>query len=325
MKKYIAAIIFIALFLSMLAPQARAQTIPDLDLLMFPASTYLQVIPGKSITHRVLFQYTGSQPIQVTPRVRDFTADGTTGIPVVQETVSFSSISLRNPNMKLGQPFVMQPNTKFDLVLEITPDSGVIEKEYHLILLATAEPMPGSLGSNSGAAASGVIGSNMIISVSPDGTNKGEIKMSKFPMSRFVDSFGEITIKALAENTGDTATVPKGSITMHHWQGKELGNWFIYPDVILAKSTRLLRATPIDPSTVTEETKPDIVEMKYDAPFLLGPYTITTQLVDAKNTATQHTTVVYAFPFSIIAVILLGLASYLTYRFFSAKLTQKQW
>ncbi len=325
MKKHLITTIFTTLLLGLSVVQVKAQAVPDLDLLMFPSSVYLQVIPGKSITHRVLFQYTGTQPIQVTPRVRDFTADGTTGIPVIQETVSFSSMSLKNPNMKLGQPFVMQPNTKFDLVLEITPDAGLIEKEYHLTLLATAEPLPGALGSDTGAAASGVIGSNMIISVSPDGTNKGEIKMSKFPMPRFVDSFGDITIKALAENIGETATVPKGSITMHHWQGKELGNWFIYPDVILAHSTRLLRATPIDPTTVTEETKPDIVEMKYDAPFLLGPYTITTQLIDTKNTATQHTTVIYAFPFSIIAVILLGLASYLAYRFFSAKLTQKQW
>lgn len=303
----------------------QAQEKPALDMAIFPATTYLSVKPGKSITHRVLLQYNGTQAVQITPEIHDFVANGVSGVPVIKDSTSFATITLDNPQQKLNQPFVMHPNTKLDFSLTITPSPAMVEKEYPLVFLLRAEPLPDRIGDTTGAAASGVIASNMIVWVSHDGQNRGEITMAKFPMPRFIDSFGKISVKGLAENTGETALAIKGTITLHHWQGKQLGKWFIFPDVVLAKSTRLVRGILVDPAELKEDDEPQVVPMEYDAPFLLGPYTVTTQLESPDGSTEQRTVTVFALPFSITIAILTGLGLYGGYLAVGRYVNQKRW
>lgn len=314
-------------FLISLTPtRVFAQNKPALDLAVFPPTAYLHVKPDRTISHRVILQHTGTLPMHITPTVVDFAADGETGIPQLQDHLSFSSISLLNPGKKLGDSFRIEPNSKYEFVFTINPEPNIVEQEYHLAILLKAEPAPGIVGSDTGAAASGVVVSNLILVVSDSADDKGKIEIQKFPMPRLVDSFWHLKIGVLAENTGTTATVPKGTITIHHWQGRKVADWFIFPDVILAKSTRLLRATKTDPLVVVDgETSPKIIPMVYDEPFLIGPYTVTTKLEAADGSIQQHTITVFALPFSILAGVLLIVTLYLVYRYGNRLLTERRW
>lgn len=321
----LAIILFLSAFVVSGAIPVFAQTKPDLDLLVFPPTAYLHVIPGKSISHHVILQYTGSQVLQVTPEVHDFSANGSTGVPALGDTTNFQTVTIVNPDMKLGQPFLIHPNTKVDIALTIQPSPTMIEKEYPLALVLKAEPLPDRIGHETGTSAAGAIVSNMIVLVSQSGDNKGSISITNFPMPRIIDSFGQVKIAALAENTGDSATAPKGTITLHDWRGNKLGSWFIFPDVVLAKSTRLVRATLADPTQLKEGDKPKLVGMSYDAPFLVGPYTVTTQVEKADGSSEQHTITVFALPFSIIIAILVGVGLYVGYLQLGRLLSEKKW
>jgi len=298
-------------------PLVNAQSIvPDLDLTIFPPTAYLTVKPGTSLTHRIILKYEGTVRAKILPELVDFTTDGLTGTPVLQKPSQLDYIKLQNPDKQLGTPFVIEPGTQTELMLTIEPPLHAKQGEQPLSLILTAIPDTTVIFDGGSAQASGAVASNIILSVQNDFDNQADLRIEKIRLPKIVDSFSSINFKVLAKNIGRNAAAATGQIRLNHgWSGKELKHWYIYPDVILANSTRELRSLAQDPDSLNPNNDEIIFEkLNYKPPFLIGPYEVTVNLSSANqpnNTTHQRTQTIIALPLSIIGFLILGVSLYI--------------
>lgn len=325
---FIAGFLALAGFLPLATP-TLAQTTPvdtvelteqassaELDLTIFPPVGYLSVKPGESISHRVVLQHHGTIPLQVTPELVSFTTDGKTGAVQLGKPLKHSYIKIQNPDKQLGQPFLLKPKQSLELVLLIAPPAGAELGEQTLSLLLTAQPNT-RVVYDTGTQTSGGVASNIVLAVQDDSENQGRIELDSFRLPKFIDSFGLIKFDILAKNTGRNALAVKGEISLSHFDNTELKRWFMFPDVVLANNSRLVRGTSQDPTQLANEEVLEVVPLEYDSPFLIGPYTLTATLVSetsSLDSSTELTTTIIALPFSIMAAVLLSAVLYLGVR-----------
>ncbi len=310
----------------------------DLDLAVFPPTAYLVVKPETKIEHQVLVDYQGTVPIYLTPQLVEFTTDGKTGQPLLGEPTELDFITIKNPSWQLGQPTELKPATQLQLVLEIEPSSTVSLDEQPLSLVLMAQPSIDVIRDGSRAQTSGAIASNIILSVQGDFQNLGELIIDQLQVPRIIDSFQNLKFTLNAHNEGRNAVAAQGEITLTHlWSGQTVKKWFIYPDVVLANNNRDLRGTLIDPADLESGQAIEFADFSYKPAFLLGPYEITVKLSDASQEGTaqsnsdkeqqvanidqkdlvhQQTKQLFAFPFSVVGALFLGIVLLLLYHWF---------
>lgn len=294
---------------------ANAQTSP-IDLSLSPPTTYLQVTPGKTVTHTVILEQHGSAPLEITPQIVDFTSDGSTGAPQLELTKSpsFTHLTIQTAPLQLGQSFVLNPGQKKQIVFAISPPANSPQAEYPLTLLFVAKPAQ-ALTITTGSQVSGIIGSNLIVFVSANAEDKGKVSLKEIQTPRLVDSFGALAFSLLAENEGRNATTASGSALIKDWRNETVAEYEVYPDMILAQTTRLLRT-----GTSLEEDDTDLLstDFRYKPIFLFGPYTISAQLAENGQTDDFNSVIsvtVFAFPYSLVILLMLGSALYGTYKY----------
>lgn len=302
-----------------------AQTLdPDLNLTVFPPTAYLIVKPGTQITHRVLLKYEGKIAVKIIPELIDFTTDGLTGTPVLQKPSKLEYVALQNPSKQLGVPFLLKPGSQIELILKINPPLHAKRGEQPLSLILTAIPETTVIYDGGSTQTSGGIASNIILSVQNDFDNQGELQINQIKLPKIVDSFASIKFDIEAKNLGRNAVAAEGQIKLNHgWSKKELKHWFIYPDVILAGSTRQLRGLTQDPATLDPETEFEFEPLSYKPPFLIGPYEITVSLSGANQDSGavhERTQTIIALPLSVFVLLIVGVGLYLIY----LKLEKKQ-
>jgi hypothetical protein len=315
MSHFISIILLATFFFTNSTTPIHAQTLdPDLDLTVFPPTAYLVVKPGTEITHRVLLKYDGKVAVKVMPELVDFTTDGLTGTPVLQKPSKLEYVSLQNLDKQLGTPFLLKPDSQVELVVKINPPLHSKKDEYPLSLVMTAIPDTTVVFDGGSAQASGAVASNMILSIQGDFDNQGELQIEKIKLPRIVDSFASINFETLVKNTGRNAAAVTGQIRLNHaWSGKELKHWYVYPDVVLADSTRQIRATFQDPDELNPEDEVIFEELNYKPPFLIGPYEVTVEISSANQpngALHQRTQTVIALPLSVIGLLGLGVGLY---------------
>ncbi|HEX7017746.1 MAG TPA: hypothetical protein VF209_02465 [Patescibacteria group bacterium] len=311
----LATIVLLNLYLVLPISLASAQSAP-IDLSVSPPTEYIQVAPGKSISHTVTIEQHGSLPLRITPSIVDFASDGETGQPVLQfeKGSSFRYLKIKNPDVQLGQPFSLNPGQKKQIVFQIEPPSEAVQGEFPLTLLFTAQP-PTENTIGTGSQVSGMVGSNLVVLVSTGQTDKGKLVLEKIRAPRLVDSFGSLAFSLLAKNNGRNATTASGSATITNWQNQIVAEYTFYPDMILAQTSRLLRHGQSVESDAADNITADF---KYKPAFLIGPYTITASLNEngLENQSQSLLSIrVFAFPFSLLIVTLLGVVLYFCYRF----------
>ncbi|MBT3249415.1 MAG: hypothetical protein HN846_03185 [Candidatus Pacebacteria bacterium] len=316
MKRSVLINLLVTFFVTISAATTQAQTItPDLDLTIFPPTAYLSIKPGTSLTHRMILKYEGAVRVKILPELVDFTTDGLTGTPVLQKPSQIEYIKLQNTDKQLGTPFILDPGSQVELVLAISPPLHAKQGEQPLSLVLTAVPDTTVVFDGGSAQASGAIASNVILSVQNDFDNRGELQIKEIQLPKFVDSFSSIKFEVLAKNIGRNGAAANGQIRLDHsWSGKELKHWYIYPDVVLASSTRQLRALTQDPDELDPAAEIIFEKLNYKPPFLIGPYEITVDLSSANqnnDSLHQRTQRIIAFPFSIIGLLLLGVVLYI--------------
>ena len=313
-KTIISCLLFLLSFL--FTPKVSAQTTnPDLDLIIFPPTAYLTIKPGTSLTHRIIIKYEGTVRVKILPELVDFTTNGLTGTPVLQKPSQLNYIKLQNPDRQLGTSFILEPGAQVELILAINPPLHAKRGEHPLSLVLTAIPDTTVIFDGGSAQASGAVASNVILSVQDDFDNQGELQIEKIKLPKIVDSFASINFEALVENIGRNGVSATGQIRLNHnWSGKELKHWYIYPDVILANSTRQLRALFQNPDDLSPEDEVVFEKLSYKPPFLIGPYEVTVELSSANrpNSAFhQRTQTVIALPLSVIGLLGLGVGIYI--------------
>lgn len=302
----------LGLFLgTVLLPQVlSAQSAPQLDLSVDPATDFLQVKPGQKAVHSVTLTHNGTLPLQVTPRIVDFVADGQSGQPLLSDQASVDFITLQNPDMNLGQAFSLAPHTSKKIELVIAPTADTVPREYPLTLLFESKPANPETTIGTSSQTSAIIGSNLVIFVGDDSTVQGEMRIEKLDTSHVIDSFQPLKFAVTVFNDSAKSVPIQGTIKITDWLNRELINYDLEPDVVLGKSSRLVRQQ-------TENEQDLTTQFIFDKPFLLGFYSIEVILdqpqtgFDSSLTMTRR---VIAFPISIIVMLAIATGLYLVLR-----------
>lgn len=280
----------------------------NISLSVFPPISYLQVPPGTTRNHTVVLENTSNQTIIVMPSIVDFSSDGKTGRAIISNELSFPYISFGTTKIK---ELSIPAHKKAQLTLYIDVPKDAIEKEYPLTVLFFSkndnhtQKIDTAQTTSTRSEISGGIGSNLIVLVSKESKLAHALKIISLDTPRFVDSFRGIEFLPLVKNESISSLSASGSAEILNWKKSTVSEFEIYPDVILGSSTRELRA--LRPGSALD--KPETGTFSYQPKFLLGPYQI---VVNLENSS-AYIEVIYAFPFSIIFVAIVGIIVASTY------------
>lgn len=305
-KQLLLAPLVVVLVLLNITPTVQAQDSElRFALSVSPSTGYVQVKPGEEAIHSITVRNKSTQPVTVTPRIVDFTTDGKTGEPVLSSSTTFTYLANAD---SLLEPITIAGGQQVILPLVIKPSNTAILHEHHLTVLFESEPTLATSGTSSLVP---TIGSNLVVLVG-DGTQPPRLSIESLQRLRVLDSFRPLAFTPLARNDSAVATLASGSAHIKNWRGKEVATFPIYPDAVLAKTTRELRAArpaplvlPTDPAAEVA-TLLEPIPFRYTTPFLLGPYSVEFRLEtttpDGITTSTEQFTL-FAFPFSALIIV----------------------
>jgi hypothetical protein len=234
------------------------------SLSITPPILEAMIMPGKTITK--VYKLTNQGPdTQVYTTIVPFEPKDSLGnvnlkldIKDLQKQKELLNwFSWQNTDINLPGGFKLKSGQTQELVLKVKIPENAKEKDYYLSLLFQNRPI--DLIGNSGAQATGVIASNILLTVSKDGKppKNGEIiefknlngfKLFNFPFKVY-DSFDNIPFLLIVENTSKTLFQPYGSVKIESPLGKQTEFLEILPQNILAFSKRKLmqKGTEEDP------------------------------------------------------------------------------
>ncbi|NCN83176.1 MAG: hypothetical protein GW947_04395 [Candidatus Pacebacteria bacterium] len=303
MKKCIIITTLVSLFF--VAKTAASAQEVGFTLVVSPAQSYLKILPGNKASHTISLENSGTETLEVSPKVLDFVTDGKTGIPILLGKTEFAYLNLTDA---LYQPITLAPHGKAQLTLSFTVPPGAKNKEYPLSILFSAHK-PGSDQTELDASpVTGSVVSNLVVLVSDESEATKKLTLSTLGAPRFVDSFSNITFAPVIKNEAYAAAIASGSATLYNWQGKQIADFPIYPDSVLGFSTRELRS-------YTTELQPRL--FVYKAPFLLGPYKLEVQI----DNSTEQI-LIFALPFSLLVAAGLGGITYVLYTKLAQSITR---
>lgn len=292
-----------------LVDPAKAVTTSPIDLSVSPPVSYVSIKPGESDFYEIRLENLGVEALEITPTLLDFEADNQTGQPVVKSTGTFPYLKLNNGLTKFESSFTLAPKQKLRIPVNIDIPKNASEAEYAMTIFFTFKNQIDPKVPNSQAKIAGTVGSNLILLITRNNSDRGELRVKSISALPTIDSFMDIKFQALAENIGKNATPASGSATIYNWQNKQLAKFDIHPDMILAGSSRELREKEFLSN-----------EFRYKKPFLLGLYKITIELNKNSQDGAEKITMsktILALPVSILVLPLLG---YLLYSFYKALL-----
>jgi len=299
------------------------------DIAISPPVTYFQIEPGQKKTFTITIEQKGNLQVEITPSLVDFTSDGKTGQPVLGDSSEFRYLKLTLPKNTTpdvnndSSSFILEPNKRKNIQVTLDIPSNAAEGEFPLTLLFRAKPAAAAytINTGTGGEVNAVIGSNLIVLISPTDRDRGNLVLENIKTLKIIDSFMPISFTLSAKNNGKNATTASGSAEIKNWQNTVLREFPIYPDMVLAKTTRNIRtadsisASLDDPSLISDV-------FSYRPTFALGPYTITatlektTQDIAETNTVTQT---IFALPFSLIIIILISAAVWFIFSYLRTK------
>jgi hypothetical protein len=292
-------------FAYLLSTPARAQSF---SLAISPPLLELMIMPGKSYLQPYTVTNTGTK-ITITPSITTFSPKDENGriklnSPRLQlpsatadggQAISFQ---FDNPNIKINDPFEIDANETKNLNLRITIPTDAEEKDYYLTLLLSSQPNISRI--ESGSQQTGVIGANLLITVSKDGKPLKSAEISEFRLSnslfsvfsfQFSDSFDQPQYKIRIKNTGRTYWKPVGFITTTGTLNQKWTN-DLQSDNILANSIREI-------SLATPSAQPN---------FLIGAYKTTLSFQpDEENEKILKSFTFIALPIKLILGIVIAM------------------
>ena len=309
-----------------------------------PPISYLSVKPGAGISQRLNLRNDGQYSLKVTPQYVDFTADGKTGQAVLGQTSDFPYLTIEGDSEKWGQSFYLKPGEEKSVALVVAVPSNFPQAEQHLSVLFQAEQLLGE--QNTQTDISAIVASNIVLAISADQENHADLKITDFHLPRFIDSFWPLEFSLLVKNQGSNAGVVSGNLSVSHWPDGQILAYQLYPDMVLAQSSRQVRGMTTEKLEALKELekeaeakqaigqntqgqKEEFVRknlqerFRLPGPFLLGSYEVEVQVGEE----IQKETVV-ALPFSILVLAVLSAILYTGikwfFRRFSRPVSQKK-
>lgn len=305
-------------------PPTKAQR-ADLNIGISPPLTHIIIQPGKSALSTVNLENQGNFDVNLTPNFVDFESDNKTGVPVLQEDMSFPYISLQDSEVQLNKPSVLKAGESKQLLFEVALPINSLEKEYHFSLVFDVDPIVDALNDGTSASVTGQIVTNYIVTVSESAQDQGKIQLSAFEAPVIIDSLSGITAHVFMENSGKNTTVTQGDFKIKNMFGKTIFETELLSENILPGSSRQVFGA--ETSTKDGEEFKTQIPLHYKGLFALGPYKIQlTYHAPSQEVQTfEHT--IFALPISVMIFIVVVYILYLIYsrtKVFQAESTQDE-
>jgi len=293
---------------------AKAQTF---SLGIYPPLLEVMIMPGKSVTQDYQLSNSGDET-EITAQIVKFKPADELGNVSLRGLTSDEVrphqgwFSFENAEIALGEPFLLKTGEKKQIILKVKIPEETAEDDYYFTLLFSTQPI--SKIALLGTKQAGVIGSNILITVSKDGqpVKKGEIvefrlldcyfePSEKQGSSRrlgsyiakllpfcLIDSFDKPEFLLRVKNTGRAFWKPFGKLKTEGLLGQK---WEqdLRPDNILADSIRQI-------NLATPSASPS---------FLIGPYRASVEFkLDEDGPQVAAQTSFLALPFKAIFALL---------------------
>lgn len=274
-----------------ITPAARAATAP-FEFSLSPSVVEVAAQPGKLVTQAFLLENSGSQDWEVTPVLRDFSSDGTSGQAVLQETSSFPYATLQNADIELNKPFILKANSSQQIVLGLNIADSATRRDWYFTLLFLTNPVNIPAG---GSVAKGAVGANVIVRITSDNLEPLSWDIN-LRLPKIIDSLQTLIIRPIVTNTSETVAAPDLNVVILDWRNQIVYEQEGLPDRVLAKSSREIFAG--------EQRKDDPrsfepVPFEFDPLLAFGPYRIRTTVRNAETGPIVEEEEVIALPLSL--------------------------
>jgi hypothetical protein len=264
---------------------SHSVTAQSFSLGIYPPLLEVMIMPGKSVSQKYELS-NGENEIALTPKITAFTPSGEKGnVQLSEDNKDIEAVkkwfSFENTAIEFDKPFTLSPNEVRSLLLKISIPPNTQEKDYYFTLMFSSEPQPQTKGS--GVYQVGVIGTNLLITVSKDGKplKQGEIAEFKLSGLPIIDSFDTPEFVIRLKNISKSYWKPFGKITTSGLLGQKWEQELI-PDNILGNSIRQIQV-----STSSANSK-----------FLIGPYQARIEFTpDQEEIKVNQAISYFAFPF----------------------------
>jgi hypothetical protein len=275
----------------------------SLNLILKPAQIELVARPGITITQAYSVVNNSDTSVMLSTGVAPWKPEGTDG------TVSYENVlpnpnfqfSLSNTDLKLGQSFILRPRETRQLVLKIKSAPKTSLSDSYFTFFVIQDQVNSINPDSTQLAASGRLGSHILLSTSTSENPSSQASLSDFKASPLFKDifFPTIRLEALANNKSDYffKTTGKLSITKNNLLIKEFD---LYPQNVLSNSSRQI--------TCTEGNEP--VPCTLNPPFWPGQYTATLNL-DPTLSSPAATITFFVFPYSLVIILLFSLGFFL--------------
>jgi hypothetical protein len=273
---------------------------PNLDLTLKPAQIELVARPGVTITQAYNVVNNSDSSVMLSTGIAPWKPEGTDG------TVTYENVppnpnfqfSLSNADLKLGQSFILRPHDTRQLVLKIKSASGVSQSDSYFTFFVIQD-LTNSLNPDSTqTAASGRLGSHILLSTSTSENPSSQASISNFKASPLFKDifFPAIRFEALANNKSDYffKTTGKLSVTKNNLLIKEFD---LFPQNVLKDASRSV--------VCSEGNQP--IPCTLNPPFWPGAYTATLNL-DPTLSAPASTITFYVFPYTLVIIFIFCLS-----------------
>ena len=298
--------------------QAAAQ---NFEVTVTPEVHYMRIKPGSKTRHTITLENKSANPITVTPTIYDFSADGTSGRPVLTQKTEFPYLDIASIH---ASTLTIPAQKRAQIVLAFSVPADAPEREYPLTVVFQTTPMQSTL-SESQSSLVGAIGSNVIVLVSNQEQTSDALSIETSGLPTLVDSLKEIDVAAKVRNSHFAATNVAGTVRVTNFLGKEVSSFMIFPDTILGYSSRMLRAmkTAFEP-----DTDPEPLALSFTPSLFPAVYTVETYITQpytSENSTQVITTKRHSFlaiPF-IYTWVILGVTVTISGYFFYTKWGEK--
>lgn len=268
----------------------------------------MAIQPGKVVTQAFLIENNGTVDLEIRPTLRDFAADGESGLPKLLPTSTFPYAQLVNSEIQLNRPFLLPAGQSEQLVLEVRPSELAEQRDwYFTLLLETTPDTSNTVIQNHGAATTGQIGANVLLRVTQ--TNQVPLRWDVlFELPRFIDSLQKLEFTALVSNQSQTVAAPDMTVTILKGNEEIVSEQTALPDRILAQSARRIyaqQARKDDPRSL------EGVPFRFEPAFALGKYTVRASIRNNSGGPYVMEQEFWALPFSLVIAVVFLLLSLL--------------
>jgi hypothetical protein len=279
----------------------------SLDLTLKPAQIELVAEPGVSLTQAYEITNHSDSSLVLTTSVRPWLPldpNGSITYDNVPANPNFE-FSLANADLQLGQNFLLRPGASRQLVLKVKSLSDTpLSDSYFTFFIS--QDLTNTLNPDSNlSAATGQIGSHLLISTSKTENLTSSASISKFAVSPKIKDilFPKLSFQAEIYNQSSYFFKATGKITIskNNLTVKEMA---LFPQNVLAHSSRTVACNPGNNEPVS---------CTFNPPFWPGKYTATLSL-DSSLSSPPVSVTFYVFPYSLCLIILLFTALFILFR-----------